>query len=169
MLQRLSEPVRLPRRSPNLNAFIERFIRSIKEDCLDRVIPLGEATLAVNRIASETPGRQVCAVGQIRAEPGAPNVIPGKVVMSLEIRDLSAEKIQVLFEEIRQEAAAIADRTGTEIRFEPIDVTAVPALRTSACARSSPRPPRDSACATSSCPAAPAMTPRTWRASPRRG
>ncbi len=38
-------PVRLPRRSPNLNAFIERFIRSIKEECLDRVIPLGEAHL----------------------------------------------------------------------------------------------------------------------------
>ncbi len=35
-----ANPVRLPRRSPNLNAFIERFIRSIKEDCLDRVIPL---------------------------------------------------------------------------------------------------------------------------------
>ncbi len=40
-----AKPVRLPRRSPNLNAFIERFIRSIKEECLDRVIPLGEAHL----------------------------------------------------------------------------------------------------------------------------
>ena len=40
-----TKPVRLPRRSPNLNAFIERFIRSIKEECLDRVIPLGEAYL----------------------------------------------------------------------------------------------------------------------------
>ena len=39
------KPVRLPRRSPNLNAYIERFIRSIKEECLDRVIPLGEAHL----------------------------------------------------------------------------------------------------------------------------
>jgi transposase InsO family protein len=39
------KPVRLPRRSPNLNAFIERFIRSIKEECLDRVIPLGEEHL----------------------------------------------------------------------------------------------------------------------------
>jgi transposase InsO family protein len=39
------KPVRLPRRSPNLNAFIERFIRSIKEECLDRVIPLGETHL----------------------------------------------------------------------------------------------------------------------------
>ena len=35
----------LPRRSPNLDAFIERFIRSIKDECLDRVIPLGEAHL----------------------------------------------------------------------------------------------------------------------------
>ncbi len=32
-------------RSPNLNAFVERFNRSIKEECLDRVIPLGEAHL----------------------------------------------------------------------------------------------------------------------------
>jgi hypothetical protein len=46
MLRRAgAKPVRLPRRSPNLNAFIERFIRSIKEECLDRVIPLGEAHL----------------------------------------------------------------------------------------------------------------------------
>ncbi len=36
------EPIRLPRRSPNLNAFVERFNRSIKEECLDRVIPLRE-------------------------------------------------------------------------------------------------------------------------------
>ena len=40
-----AKPVRLPRRSPNLNAFIEGFIRSIREECLDRVIPLGEAHL----------------------------------------------------------------------------------------------------------------------------
>ena len=46
MLRRAgAKPVRLPRRSPNLNAFIERFIRSIKEECLDRVIPLGETHL----------------------------------------------------------------------------------------------------------------------------
>ncbi len=32
------EPIRLPRRSPNLNAFVERFNRSIKEECLDRVV-----------------------------------------------------------------------------------------------------------------------------------
>ena len=47
------------------------------------------------------PGRYVATVGRIRAEPGAPNVIPGRVVMSLEIRDLAAENIQKVFDAIR--------------------------------------------------------------------
>jgi putative transposase len=33
--------VRLPARSPNLNAFAERFVKSIKDECLAQVIPLG--------------------------------------------------------------------------------------------------------------------------------
>lgn len=37
--------VRLPSRSPNLNAYAERFVRSIKSECLRRVIPLGEEHL----------------------------------------------------------------------------------------------------------------------------
>ena len=36
------EPLRLPPRSPNLNAYAERFVRSIKSECLDRMIFLGE-------------------------------------------------------------------------------------------------------------------------------
>jgi putative transposase len=39
------EPVRLPPRSPNLNAHLERFMRSIKEECLDRLILFGENSL----------------------------------------------------------------------------------------------------------------------------
>ena len=35
----------LPARSPNLNAYAERFVLSIKSECLDRVIPLNEAHL----------------------------------------------------------------------------------------------------------------------------
>jgi transposase InsO family protein len=34
--------VQTPYQAPNANAYAERFVRSIKEECLDRVIPLGE-------------------------------------------------------------------------------------------------------------------------------
>ena len=37
--------VRLPPRSPNLNAYAERFVRTIKESCVDRMILVGEASL----------------------------------------------------------------------------------------------------------------------------
>ncbi len=39
------EVVRLPPRSPNLNAYAERFVRSIKDECLSRVIFFGERSL----------------------------------------------------------------------------------------------------------------------------
>ena len=38
-------PIRLPPKSPNLNAYAERFVRSINEECLHRVVPLGEGHL----------------------------------------------------------------------------------------------------------------------------
>jgi transposase InsO family protein len=38
-------PVRLPRKSPNLNAYAERFVLSIKSECLDRMVMLGERHL----------------------------------------------------------------------------------------------------------------------------
>jgi len=37
--------VPLPPRSPNLNAYAERWVRSIKEECLSRLILFGEASL----------------------------------------------------------------------------------------------------------------------------
>jgi transposase InsO family protein len=44
-------PVKLPARSPNLNAFAERFVRSVRQECLRKVIPLGHAHL--RKIVSE--------------------------------------------------------------------------------------------------------------------
>jgi putative transposase len=39
------EPLWLPARSPNLNAYAERFVRSIRDDCLNHVVLLGEQHL----------------------------------------------------------------------------------------------------------------------------
>ena len=39
------EPKRLPPKSPNLNAYMERFFRSLKSECLERMIFFGERSL----------------------------------------------------------------------------------------------------------------------------
>jgi hypothetical protein len=39
------EPLALPACSPNLNAYAERWVRSIKEECLSKVILFGERSL----------------------------------------------------------------------------------------------------------------------------
>ena len=39
------EPLVLPTRSPNLNAYAERWVRSVKHECLSKVILLGEGSL----------------------------------------------------------------------------------------------------------------------------
>jgi transposase len=38
-------PLRLPARSPNLNSYAERWVRSVKEECLSRLILFGELSL----------------------------------------------------------------------------------------------------------------------------
>jgi N-carbamoyl-L-amino-acid hydrolase len=81
----------------------------------------------VNRVANELPGRQVATVGRVQALPGAPNVIPGKVAMSLEIRDLDAAKMQQVFDRIEAEAARIAAARSTPISFQELAVGATPA------------------------------------------
>jgi N-carbamoyl-L-amino-acid hydrolase len=93
----------------------------------DALVSAAELTLAINRIARELEGRQVATVGQIRASPGAPNVVPGKVTMSLEIRDLDAAKMQRVFDRIEEEAGRIAEGNATPIAFAELDLAAPPA------------------------------------------
>jgi len=93
----------------------------------DALVSAAELALAVHRVATALPGRQVATVGRIRAEPGAPNVIPGSVVMSLEIRDLASEKIQQVYDAIRAEAEKIAMARQTPIGFKELDVASEPA------------------------------------------
>jgi len=82
---------------------------------------------AVNRIVTSIPGRQVGTVGRIQAQPGAYNVIPGRVTLGLELRDLDAAKIQMLFDRIRTEAEQISKANGTSFSFNEVNAI-VPAL-----------------------------------------
>ncbi len=71
----------------------------------------------VNRVVTSVPGRQVGTVGRIQSFPGAPNVIPGKVECSLELRELDAAKQAMLYDRIRTESAAIGSALGTTFAF----------------------------------------------------
>jgi transposase InsO family protein len=77
------ESVRLPARSPDSNAYAERFVRSIKDGCLNRMIFFGERSLrkATREFAAhyhterdhqgldnrliESDGRADCATGRV--------------------------------------------------------------------------------------------------------
>lgn len=76
---------------------------------------------AVQEVVTQEPGRQVGTVGQLQVFPNAPNVVPGLVKHSIELRDLSAEKIARLGEEIQRRAQEIARETGTEIQIKRAD------------------------------------------------
>jgi N-carbamoyl-L-amino-acid hydrolase len=88
----------------------------------DAMLAAAKFTVMVNRVVTSKPGRQVGTVGRISALPGAPNVIPGKVVLSLELRDLDEAKIHTLFDEISAEAKKIAKESGTTFSFKPTNV-----------------------------------------------
>lgn len=82
---------------------------------------------AVNRVVTARPGAHVGTVGRIAAEPGAPNVIPGRVTASLELRDLRMETIEALFADVREAAREIADATDTEFHFDlTVDLAPAP-------------------------------------------
>lgn len=82
---------------------------------------------AVNRVVRDTPGLQVGTVGRIRVLPGAPNVIPGKVILSLDLRDLESTRIESLYQEIANAGKQIAGAAGATITFKQTSVQ-VPAL-----------------------------------------
>ena len=88
----------------------------------DALLAAAKFIQAVNQIVTSVPGRQVGTVGRINALPGAPNVIPGKVVLSLELRDLDAAKIKMLYDKIYAEAQQIAAASKTKFDFKEINV-----------------------------------------------
>ncbi|MFZ0751526.1 MAG: M20 family metallo-hydrolase [Pyrinomonadaceae bacterium] len=92
----------------------------------DALLAAAKFVEAVNRVVTSVPGRQVGTVGRIQALPGAPNVIPGKVVLSLELRDLDAAKILTLYQKIRAEADQIAKTNKVTFDFKEIN-TNIPA------------------------------------------
>jgi N-carbamoyl-L-amino-acid hydrolase len=96
----------------------------------DAMVAASELTLAVRNIASRRQGRQVGTVGRLDVQPNSPNVIPGRVTMSVEFRDLSEQVLKELGDAVKARGAAIAKETGTTINFT-LASTNRPAMATS--------------------------------------
>ena len=94
----------------------------------DALLAAAKFIVAVNETVNGFEGKQVGTVGKIAVEPGAPNVIPGKATMTLELRDLSSEKIAKVFDAIRLKADSIANVSGTAITFKHLNTNLKPAL-----------------------------------------
>lgn len=94
----------------------------------DAMLAAAKLIVAINEVITSHEGRQVGTVGKIVAEPGAYNVIPGKVVLGVEIRDLSHDTIWTLFHEVEDKAREIAKTSKTTITFAPSSVGVDPAL-----------------------------------------
>jgi N-carbamoyl-L-amino-acid hydrolase len=86
----------------------------------DALLAAARLVDAVNGVVTEAPGRQVGTVGRIEVFPGAPNIIPGRVVMTVELRDLSPETLDHLTRRVAAEGTRIAGETGTHIRFRRV-------------------------------------------------
>jgi len=72
-----------------------------------------ELVLAVDRIVRSIEGGQVGTVGRLLVDPCAPNVIPGRVDLTVELRDLDAWKLDRIWGRIVVELADISLRHGT--------------------------------------------------------
>ena len=94
----------------------------------DAMIAASKFVLMVNETVNSYEGSQVGTVGRISAEPGVPNVIPGIVNLSLELRDLSSNKISIIYNKILENTKIIEQETKTKFSFSPIDATGDPAL-----------------------------------------
>lgn len=87
----------------------------------DALLAASHLVVEINRLVTGIPGTQVATVGNIDAQPGAYNVIPGSVCMTLDIRDISSQKIQSIFNQIRERSQEIAKKTGTRITFKAVE------------------------------------------------
>ncbi len=83
----------------------------------DALVAAAHLTLAVNEVVNAEPGRQVGTVGQLTVAPNAPNVIPGLVRQTIELRDLSTAKVDRMAARVEERAREIAARTRTEIEI----------------------------------------------------
>jgi hydantoinase/carbamoylase family amidase len=87
----------------------------------DALSGAAEAALELERLALASPsGTTVATVGVLEVEPGAVNVIPGRVTMDLDIRDSDSAARERVVGTIIAKLHELADRRGLSVQIETI-------------------------------------------------
>jgi N-carbamoyl-L-amino-acid hydrolase len=85
----------------------------------DALVAAAQVVLAVRDIARRMPSQPVATVGYLNVSPNAVNIVPGKVELSVDMRDLSQACLDEMVEQLRQKVQAIAADTSTDIVLVP--------------------------------------------------
>ena len=97
-------------------------------DRQDALVAASQVVLAVQHLAAKHPGDPVATVGKLEVWPNAANVVPGEVVLSVDLRDLSGEVLSGLERDLRQRLSEIQALSGCRVLIEPqFDVKPTPA------------------------------------------
>ena len=84
----------------------------------DAMLAAAKFTVAVNDAVRAEPGRQVATVGRMVVSPNTTNVIPGQVMMTVDLRDLDQAKIEHFTEIFERLAREIGAATKTTFTFK---------------------------------------------------
>ena len=86
----------------------------------DAMLAAARFTVAVNEAVRAEPGRQVATVGRVIPSPNTTNVIPGQVLLTVDLRDLSSEKLARFTARFEQLGREIGEASGTRFSFAPL-------------------------------------------------
>ena len=83
----------------------------------DAMLAAAKFTVAVNEAVRSVPGRTVATVGRVVVTPNTTNVIPGQVVLTVDLRDLDQSKVEQFTTRFEQLARDIGAATNTKFSF----------------------------------------------------
>ncbi|HYW52035.1 MAG TPA: Zn-dependent hydrolase, partial [Gemmatimonadaceae bacterium] len=86
----------------------------------DAMLAAAKFTVAVNEAIRAEPGRQVATIGRLNVTPNTTNVISGEVVLTVDLRDLDAAKLERFKARFDALAQEIGTATSTAFRFRPL-------------------------------------------------
>jgi N-carbamoyl-L-amino-acid hydrolase len=93
----------------------------------DAMLAAAKFVVAVNEAVRAEPGRTVATVGRMTVTPNTTNVIPGQVVLTIDLRDLEFSKVERFTGKFEQLGKEIGSGTNTKFAFNKV-VESSPAI-----------------------------------------